>query len=85
MTFLPPLESELASYVYYGLSNKQDLDGLANELAEGDKHKLACLINQSLIRVSDDLVRLDASRYDKITVASSNEYSISTEDIFRKL
>ena len=71
----------------HGQSNKQDPDGLANELAEGDKHKLACHINQPLIRVSDDLVRLDASRYDNITVASSGEckYSISTEDIFRKL
>ena len=71
----------------HGQSNKQDLDGLANELAKGGKHKLACCINQSLIRVPDDLVRLDAPCYNNITVESFDEckYSISVEDIFRKL
>ena len=72
--------------------NKPDLNGLANEFADGDMQGLASLINQSLIRVSDDLVRLDEYNNDNTDVVveslvspSECDYMITPEDVFRKL
>jgi len=72
-----------------GQSSKPDLVGLANEHADGDMPTLANLINQSLIRVSNDLVRLDEFCEDHsdslMAPPGELDYTISPEDVFRKL
>ena len=80
-----------------GQVSKPDLVGLANELTDGDMHKLACRINASLINVSADLTRLtmadDVCRQQVLPTTAATtaatpgdcEYIISEYAVFRSL